>query len=49
MNVINNFIKEYDSIHNTAKDLNVSHSTIRDYVKTGKFLRKVFLIKRIIN
>ncbi len=48
INVLENNTKTYVSIRETAKSLNVSHTTVRDYIRTGKLLRNTFLIKKII-
>lgn len=45
INIKENTTKTFVSIREAAKSLNVSNTTLRDYIRTGKLLKNTFLIK----
>lgn len=47
INVKENTTKTYVSIREAARNLNISHTTVRYYIKTEKLLNNIFLIKNI--
>jgi response regulator of citrate/malate metabolism len=45
-NICDNTTQIYISIHDAAKDIKVSHTTLRKYIKTGKLLKNIYLISK---
>lgn len=45
-NTKNNFIKEYNSVREAARSLNISHTYLLDLIKKGKLFKDTFLITK---
>lgn len=41
-----NSVKSYDSVREAARDINVNHVTLLNYIKSGKLLKGIYLITK---